>query len=286
VPRKGDPIVMERGEGLVQRRRQPKTEEVNEDAVEEEEEEERDSKETRLTLMEEVLLLGLKDKEGYTSFWNDCISSGLRGCILIELALRGRVELERAGMRRKNLLGRKIMLKNSDPCGDVLLDEALKHIKETNQPETVQTWIEYLSGETWNPLKLRYQLKNVRERLAKNLVEKGVLTTEKQNFLLFDMTTHPVTDNVQKTKLIKKVQESVLAKWVNDPHRMEKRMLSLIFLAHSSDVLENAFAPLNDDDYDVAMKRVRDLLDLDLEAEAAKEKANEVMWAVFAAFIK
>ena len=66
----------------------------------------------------------------------------------------------------------------------------------------------------------------------KSQVEKGVLTTEKQNFLLFDMTTHPVTDNVQKTKLIKKVQESVLAKWVNDPHRMEKRMLSLIFLAH------------------------------------------------------
>lgn len=208
-------------------------------------------------------------------------------------------------MRRKGLLSRKIMIKNSDPCGDVLLDEALKHMKETNVGETVQTWIEYLSGETWNPLKLRYQLKNVRERLAKNLVEKGVLTTEKQNFLLFDMTTHPVTDNIQKNKLIRKVQEAVLSKWVNDPHRyvgncyldlcnktkndnsrMEKRMLSLIFLAHSSDVLENAFAPLNDDDYDVAMKRVRDLLDLDLEAEAAKEKTNEVMWAVFAAFIK
>lgn len=60
-------------------------------------------------------------------------------------------------------------------------------------------------GETWNPLKLRYQLKNVRERLAKNLVEKGVLTTEKQNFLLFDMTTHPLTDNVTKCRLVKKV---------------------------------------------------------------------------------
>jgi len=280
---------MDRSEGLVQRRRQPKVEENNDQADEERDEEEerdRDSKETRLTLMEEVLLMGLKDKEGYTSFWNDCISSGLRGCILIELALRGRVELERAGMRKKGLLSRRIMIKNSDPCGDVLLDEALKHIKETNQAETVQTWIEYLSGETWNPLKLRYQLKNVRERLAKNLVEKGVLTTEKQNFLLFDMTTHPVTDNIQKNKLIRKVQDAVLSKWVNDPHRMEKRMLSLIFLAHASDVLENAFAPLNDDDYDVAMKRVRDLLDLDLEAEACKERTNEVMWAVFAAFIK
>jgi len=277
-----------RAEGLVQRRRpKEETETSNNSDDVKEEDEERDSKETRLTLMEEVLLLGLKDKEGYTSFWNDCISSGLRGCILIELALRGRIHLERAGMRRKGLLSRKIVLKNSDPCGDVLLDEALKHIKETDQQqESVQTWIEYLSGETWNPLKLRYQLKNVRERLAKNLVEKGVLTTEKQNFLLFDMTTHPVTDNLAKNKLIKKVQDAVLSKWVNDPHRMEKRMLSLIFLAHSSDVLENAFAPLNDDDYDVAMKRVRDLLDLDLEAEAMKSSTNEVMWAVFTAFIK
>lgn len=144
----------------------------------------------------------------------------------------------------------------------------------------------HFSGETWNPLKLRYQLRNVRERLAKNLVEKGVLTTEKQNFLLFDMTTHPLTDSSAKTKLVKKVQDAVLSKWINDPHRMEKRVLSLIILAHASDVLENAFAPLSDDDYEVAMKRVRELLDLDVEAESMKPNANEVMWAVFAAFIK
>jgi len=50
----------------------------------------------------------------------------------------------------------------------------------------------------------------VRERLAKNLVEKGVLTTEKQNFLLFDMTTHPLTDNEAKVRLVKKVVDSVL----------------------------------------------------------------------------
>ena len=57
---------------------------------------------------------------------------------------------KRAGMRRKNLLGRKIMLKNSDPCGDVLLDEALKHIKETNQPETVQVFHVALSCTVFN----------------------------------------------------------------------------------------------------------------------------------------
>ncbi|XP_055101670.1 Golgi phosphoprotein 3 isoform X2 [Symphalangus syndactylus] len=245
-----------------------------------------DSKETRLTLMEEVLLLGLKDREGYTSFWNDCISSGLRGCMLIELALRGRLQLEACGMRRKSLLTRKVICKSDAPTGDVLLDEALKHVKETQPPETVQNWIELLSGETWNPLKLHYQLRNVRERLAKNLVEKGVLTTEKQNFLLFDMTTHPLTNNNIKQRLIKKVQEAVLDKWVNDPHRMDRRLLALIYLAHASDVLENAFAPLLDEQYDLATKRVRQLLDLDPEVECLKANTNEVLWAVVAAFTK
>ncbi|XP_014666519.1 PREDICTED: Golgi phosphoprotein 3-like [Priapulus caudatus] len=286
----------QRSDGLVQRKSTAIKKENQEPASENEPEEtsnscdenelDHDSKETRLTLMEEVLLLGLKDREGYTSFWNDCISSGLRGCILIELGLRNRLELEKAGMRRRSLLNRKILLKSDAPTGDVLLDEALKHVKETQPPETVQSWIEYLSGETWNPLKLKYQLRNVRERLAKNLVEKGVLTTEKQNFLLFDMTTHPLTDNVVKQKIVKKVQESVLTKWVNDPHRMDKRMLSVIMLAHSSDVLENAFAPLSDEDYEVAMKRVRELLDLDPEVECMKAQANDMMWAVFAAFTK
>ncbi|KAI1301265.1 Golgi phosphoprotein 3 -like protein sauron [Halotydeus destructor] len=245
-----------------------------------------DSKGTRLTLMEEVLLLGLKDKEGYTSFWNDCISTGLRGCLLVELSLRGRIELEKGGLRRRALLNRKIIVKSSTPTGDVLLDEALKHMKETEPPETLQNWIDYLSGETWNPLKLRYQLKNVRERLAKNLVEKGVLTTEKQNFLLFDMTTHPLVDPTAKSKLVKRVQEAVLSKWMNDPHKIEKRLLGLIILAHASDVLENAFAPLSDEDYEVAMKRVRELLDLDMEAESGKSTNHEIIWAVFAAFVK
>lgn len=245
-----------------------------------------DSKETRLTLMEEVLLLGLKDKEGYTSFWNDCISSGLRGCILIELGLRGRVELERAGMRRKGLLSRKVIVKSDNPTGDVLLDEALKHMKDTDPPETVQSWIEYLSGETWNPMKLKYQLKNVRERLAKNLVEKGVLTTEKQNFLLFDMTTHPLTDNVIKCRLVKKVQEAALRRSIVDVAHADKRSLALLMLAHSADVLENAFAPLSDEDYELATRRVRSLLDLDFEAEAMRPDACEIMWAVFAAFTK
>jgi Golgi phosphoprotein 3 len=147
----------------------------------------------------------------------------------------------------------------------------------------------FLKGETWNPLKLKYQLRNVRERLAKNLVEKGVCSTEKKNFFLFDMTTHPLNDSSLKTKLIKRVQESVLNRWCNDISRINKRLLALLFLAHSSDVLENAFSPLKDDDYEIAMKRVRDLLALDPDTESTKSYCTsslEVIWAVISAFNK
>lgn len=141
-------------------------------------------------------------------------------------------------------------------------------------------------GETWNPLNLRYQIRNVRERIAKNLVEKGILTTEKQNFVLFDMTTHPLTDSSAKQKLIKKVQESVLTRWVNETNRMDKRTLALIILAHASDVLENAFASLPDEEYDLAMKRVREVLDADPNVEAQKSGSNDMIWAVASAFLK
>ncbi|KAI2653284.1 Golgi phosphoprotein 3-like [Labeo rohita] len=261
------------------------TEEKEEKADGTDEEQDTDSKSLRLTLMEEILLLGLKDKEvslslshththtclGYTSFWNDSISSGLRGCILVELTLRGRV-----------------VVKSSAPTGDVLLDEALKHIKNTEPPEDVASWIELLTGETWNPLKLHFQIRNVRERLAKNLVEKGVLTTEKQNFLLFDMTTHPLTDSNEKERLIQRLQDSLLERWTNDSRRMNRRMLALILLAHASDVLESALASLPDDRYDTASSRSRGLLEADPDQESAKvtTPAEEMIWAVLAAFNK
>ncbi len=61
---------MNRSDGLVQRRNLPKetafqqeNDPDEEKPVYSDEEEDQDSKETRLTLMEEVLLLGLKDRE-------------------------------------------------------------------------------------------------------------------------------------------------------------------------------------------------------------------------------
>ena len=53
------------------------------------------------------------------------------------------------------------------------------------------------------------------------------------------------------------------------------------------DVLENAFTALSDEDYEVAMKHVRELLDLEPDQESGKfDPKFEVMWAVVSAFNK
>ncbi|KAG8681398.1 hypothetical protein FRC09_017516, partial [Ceratobasidium sp. 395] len=159
----------------------------------------------RLTILEDVLLLGIKDKQGYLSFWNDNISYALRGCIIMELALRRRIAMVKDSARRRYPLpDRLIEVIDERQTGETILDEALKMIK-ASEKMGVGTWIDLLSGETWNVMKIGYQLKQVRERLAKGLVDKGVLRTEKTNFLLFDMATHPVADARTKDEVVNRV---------------------------------------------------------------------------------
>lgn len=152
----------------------------------------------RLTLMEEVLLLGLKDKavsqfncsiillsacpcasvpaggearrrkskstgrrerqttrcqeqyakpQGYLSFWNDNISYALRGCILIELALRRRIAMVRDPSRRRLALAdRLIEVIDDRQTGETILDEALKMMK-SSEKYGAGAWVDLMSGE-------------------------------------------------------------------------------------------------------------------------------------------
>jgi Golgi phosphoprotein 3 len=100
----------------------------------------------KLTIMEEILLLGLKDKQGYLSFWNDNISYTLRGCIILELALRHRIAMVRDPNRRRfPLPDRYIEVIDDRLTGEVLLDEALKMMK-ASEKMSVGTWIDLMSG--------------------------------------------------------------------------------------------------------------------------------------------
>ncbi|MCJ1399298.1 Vacuolar protein sorting-associated protein 74 [Xylographa trunciseda] len=246
------------------------------------------NKQPKLTLMEEVLLMGLKDKQvgrkrlsspiedgahsllqGYLSFWNDNISYALRGCIVIELAFRGRVSMQKDSSRRRfPLADRVIEVVDDSLTGEVLLDEALKMMK-SSEKMSVSSWIDLMSGETWNLMKIGYQLKQVRERLAKGLVDKGILRTEKRNFLLFDMATHPVADGGAKVEIQRRVRTLLTSRTVvlpptqYLPEEMEFRYLrtiAMVCAAYAANVLENALSTLGHESRERAFAQVDELL--------------------------
>ncbi|EJT46481.1 protein-vacuolar targeting-related protein [Trichosporon asahii var. asahii CBS 2479] len=221
----------------------------------------------RLTLMEEVLLLGLKDKAGYLSFWNDNISYALRGCILIELALRRRIAVVRDPSRRRLALAdRLIEVIDDRQTGETILDEALKMIK-SSEKYGAGAWVDLMSGrcassmpeltdpgETWNVMKIGYQLKQVRERLAKGLVDKGVLRTEKRNFLLFDMATHPIADMNAKDDVLRRCLTLLTARTAAvPPQALHKEGIQYR-------VLENALQRLSYDSREAAFMRCDEIL--------------------------
>mmetsp|Transcript_1888 Transcript_1888/g.2048 ORF Transcript_1888/g.2048 Transcript_1888/m.2048 type:complete len:342 (+) Transcript_1888:39-1064(+) len=225
-----------------------------------------------LTLMEEVLLMGLKDKEGYLSFWNDNISYALRGCILLELAFRNKITLVNDPARRRfELSDRLVEVIDAEPTGEVLLDEALKIMKNDESHLSVTNWIDLLSGETWNLMKINYQLKQVRERLAKGLVDKGILRTERKNFFLFDMATHPVADKMSKEYIKNRILNLLnsrnvdLESLANDQFPADTsfkylRSIALVCGSYAANVLENVLLSLNYDKRDQAFARADELL--------------------------
>jgi golgi phosphoprotein 3 len=124
-------------------------------------------------------------------------------------------------------------------------------------------------GETWNVLKIGYQLKQVRERLAKGLVDKGVLRTEKRNFLLFDMATHPVADVrikdtiMQRTISLLSATTSTVPSNALLPEGTQMRALRgacLACCAYAASVLDNAFIRLGYEEREAAFARCDDIL--------------------------
>lgn len=118
-------------------------------------------------------------------------------------------------------------------------------------------------------MKIGYQLKQVRERLAKGLVDKGILRTEKRNFLLFDMATHPVADGGAKEELRRRVRNVLTQRTVvlsgNQflPENLEFRYLRTICMvcaAYAANVLENALSTLGHEARERAFAQTDELL--------------------------
>jgi hypothetical protein len=118
-----------------------------------------------LSLAEELFLLALHDEKGKV---HDSVSMsvhyGLGGALLADLVLHNMIEIDSKG---------KVVVLESVPCGDEILDEAYFKIKDSSKLYKVKHWVEAFSDN----------FRKLQKRLAENLVNKGVLTNEEHKYL-------------------------------------------------------------------------------------------------------
>ncbi|THH15008.1 hypothetical protein EW146_g5409 [Bondarzewia mesenterica] len=212
----------------------------------------------QLTIMEEVLLLGLKDRQGYLSFWNDNISYALRGCILIELALRRRIAMHNDPSRRRVPLAERLVEVIDDrQTGETILDETLKMMKAQEvERMSVNSWIDLLSVEA-SPRTSR-----------KGPCRQRHPAYREAQLLLFDMATHPVADVRTKDAIIQRIVALLTASTSTVPpvaflegvqmHAL--RSVCLVCAAYAASVLDNAFGRLGYEDREAAFSRCDDIL--------------------------
>src|SRR5512133_2138918 len=119
----------------------------------------------QLTLAEQLLLMAIKRSGGVHRSAQMALDFGLVSALLLELALRGKVELVRDSL---------VCQEGAKPTGDSLLDEAFERVSDPEaQPRLLRTLV-----STLRPGSGRW-----RDRVGLRLVERGLLTVKRGGLL-------------------------------------------------------------------------------------------------------
>lgn len=178
------------------------------------------SRSDELGLHEALLLLILKDAEGTIDWRAAQWPLALGGALLAELVLRERVHI---GGDKKQ----RVEIVDERPTGDELLDECLAKLGAARRPANAQTWVTRFS-----------QLRKLRDRVALQLVQRGVLkVAEGQVLLIFKRTLYPEIDPRPERELLTRMKRAI----IGDTIEVDARTGLLIALASVSGVLQLHF---------------------------------------------
>ena len=172
----------------------------------------------RLTLYEELLLLALDDRKG-TSGLDTSHLHAMGGAILAELVLLGAL---RIADDKKKLVDAEPAARVDDP----LLAECLGLVQGAKRRRRAVEWVQKFSG-----------LKDLRNRVARGLVAKGVLNEERDRVLgIFPRAIFPARDGGPEEALRERLRKAVL----EDGDRVDERTLIVAVIANATALLPKA----------------------------------------------
>ncbi len=178
------------------------------------------SQNPHLTFVEEILLLLLDDESGAMKRVAPNVMELLvAGAILMDLALRGRLDCDL----------QRLVVVDSTPVGEEILDGPLAEIAEAADEADARTWVVRLSARS----------KQVQEAALARLVERGILRVEDRSFLwVFGSRRYPMIDDREEREVKLRILDVLLSDRIPAP-----RDVALICLADASNAFQVILSP-------------------------------------------
>lgn len=213
-----------------------------------------------LCLHHELALLVLDDSKG--TFEGTMYQYGLAGAVLSELLLQGYIGVTDD---KKS----KVSIQVDQPSGDSLLDETLAKISASSKPRNLQYWVSKVASS-----------KNLKERIAEQLCELGILRQEEGKILwIFTRKIWPELDGSYEDEIRKRMAEVMF----RDTQELDERTVVLVALANGCGVLKANFAPVELRQHKARIKEISE--GKLLAAGATKDAIVAAQAAIIAAMI-
>ena len=175
----------------------------------------------QLCLHHDLTLLVLDDTGG--SFNGTMIEYGVAGAILSELLLQGFLKVSPDDEKL-------VAVAIDKTTGDPILDEVIKMIAESKNPESLQTWVYNVAC-----------ISKLCHRVAQQLVDLGILEFNENKILwLFTQNLYPEIDSSYEKALRNNLAEAMFTKDL----KVSERTAVLISFAKSTGALHANFAPV------------------------------------------
>ena len=203
-----------------------------------------------LRFAEELMLLILDDENGrFARVPDRLMRYALAGGVLMDLALENRIDTD-----LKNLI-----LVDSTPVQDSLLDPTLADIAEADDTKDARFWVE----------RTALRADTLREEALNRLVEKGILRREEDRFMwVFQSRRYPIIDNTAEREVKLRIMEVLFSDQIPDP-----RDVVIIGLAHACDIFNQILSARE-------LARVSDRIDqvrkLDLIGQAMSQAITDI----------
>ena len=214
----------------------------------------------KLHLYEELLLLGLRDREGTVVADGTAFPYALGGALLAEFLLHGRIRIE--VVKKKKYL----ILEDFSSTFDPILDEALEKLGTAKRRATLESWVSRFAG-----------IKRLKHRAAEQLCRRGILRAdEKSVLLIFSRKIYPELDPGPERALVERLRVAIFT----EAEDLDPETTVLVALANQAGVLRNVF---DKKELKARKKRIQEIGEGDLTAAAVSDVVKAIQVSIAAA---